>query len=97
MSAASELKSYGIIILTFAGVVLAQGLYFRYAPHDSTDDVPARSGMTIRTDNHTGCEYLDRDGLTPRIGQDGKTHLGCKRGAMKTSELTGAVLVERAK
>jgi len=47
---------------------------------DSTDSETARSGMVIKTDNKTGCEYLaTRDGgLTPRVDYQGY-QLGCKK------------------
>lgn len=37
-----------------------------------------RSGMVLRTDAATGCQYLEAmsGGLTPRIGGDGQ-HMGC--------------------
>jgi hypothetical protein len=49
--------------------------------YDSTDDIAneKRSGLAIKVDNLTGCEYLMAPfvGLTPRIDSDGKTHIGC--------------------
>lgn len=37
-----------------------------------------RSGLTLRTDSLTGCQYLEAQsgGLTPRLDTDGK-HIGC--------------------
>lgn len=46
-------------------------------PYDSTDPPGGRSGMTIRVDHATGCEYLSRRGLTPRLDGQGR-HMGCK-------------------
>ena len=41
--------------------------------------VGTRSGMNIRTDNLSGCQYLEgkRGGLTPRLHSDG-VHMGCR-------------------
>ncbi|VAW48109.1 hypothetical protein MNBD_GAMMA04-841 [hydrothermal vent metagenome] len=61
----------GIIIL---------GCIVQFLPlfKDNTDPPFGRSGMSILTDNLTGCEYLEsRRGLTPRIGAD-NNQLGCR-------------------
>lgn len=36
--------------------------------------------VRVVTDAETGCEYLayNTRAITPRIGADGKTHMGCK-------------------
>jgi hypothetical protein len=47
-------------------------------PYDSTDPPGGRSGMTIYTDQATGCEYLSNRGLTPRVDGKGR-HLGCRQ------------------
>lgn len=40
---------------------------------DSTDPPNGRSGMVIKIDNLTGCQYLESyQGLTPRMDPDGK-------------------------
>lgn len=41
---------------------------------DSTDPANGRSGLELRTDAMTGCQYLESsDGaLTPRLGRNGK-------------------------
>lgn len=42
---------------------------------DDTDPPNGRSGLTLYTDNLTGCQYLAihyNSGLTPRMGKDGK-------------------------
>lgn len=48
-------------------------------PRDSTDapDGP-RSGMVIRVDALTGCQYVEsgRGGLAPRLGPDGRPLCG---------------------
>lgn len=54
---------------------------FEAPDYDSTDDIAneEKSGLAIKVDNLTGCEYLMAPfaGLTPRMDSDGKTHLGC--------------------
>lgn len=39
----------------------------------------ARSGLALRTDSRTGCQYLEAmsGGLTPRRDKDGE-HIGCR-------------------
>lgn len=51
-------------------------------PYDDTDNGNQRSGLEVRTDHLTGCQYLvaDRGGLTPRMAADGKKHIGCLNG-----------------
>lgn len=46
---------------------------------DSTDGPEGHSGMTLHTDNLTGCQYLSRyhGGITPRLDGYGH-HIGCK-------------------
>lgn len=46
---------------------------------DSTDSEDKRSGMSLHTDNATGCQYLSAawGGLTPRLTPDGQ-HMGCR-------------------
>lgn len=51
------------------------------SPRDDTDPTGwRRSGMTLFTDNMTGCQYLGRPfgGITPRLDGAGR-HVGCKR------------------
>lgn len=47
-------------------------------PRDNSDPPGGRSGMDVRVDALTGCEYLSRRGLTPRVDGQGR-HLGCRR------------------
>lgn len=37
----------------------------------------SRNGATIYVDSATGCEYLSRRGLTPRVDGHGR-HMGCR-------------------
>lgn len=55
---------------------------------DATDDPNgSRSGLRLRRDYGTGCEYLEgtRGGLTPRMTADGR-HSGCRRYGSKHDE-----------
>lgn len=65
-----------IIIFTFIAVCVHSCTEF-----DSTDDVQnkVRSGLKIYIDHLTGCEYISTllGGPTPRMSEDGKSHLGC--------------------
>lgn len=46
----------------------------RPAPYDDTDPPGGRSGITLFTDDLTGCQYLGSPfgPTTPRLGADGK-------------------------
>jgi len=65
------------VLLFIIGTLIIDGLPLN---RDSTDgDWPNRSGMIVLTDQKTGCQYLSKGpSLIPRMGQDGKRHLGCK-------------------
>jgi hypothetical protein len=40
----------------------------------------SRSGMALKTDSLTGCQYLvSAGGITPRLKADGR-HMGCRAG-----------------
>jgi hypothetical protein len=43
-------------------------------PHDSTDSTSSASGMKLRDDHLTGCQYLESHAgfLTPRLNAAGK-------------------------
>lgn len=62
-------------------VMVGTALFQAVSPpaRDATDPPSgARSGMLLRTDNGTGCQYLEtKDGaLSPRMGPDGKQVCG---------------------
>lgn len=64
----------GIIFLTAFAVV-------QINPPDDTDASQLeRSGVRLRTDHATGCQYLEGagGGLTPRRDASGN-HMGCKK------------------
>lgn len=65
--------------LTFVVIILicAQAIYaVSDIGKDDSDNAKERSGMIVRTDYKTGCQYLEsqKGGLTPRLRKDG-THL----------------------
>jgi len=62
----------GCILGGVIAVFSIVGLVDQLAPRDSTDTATERSGMTLRTDALTGCQYLEsRTGyLTPRLDSD---------------------------
>jgi hypothetical protein len=49
-----------------------------YEPKDDSDGPHENSHMDVYTDYLTGCQYLYRYSLTPRMGADGKQI--CKKG-----------------
>lgn len=58
-----------------------------YPQRDSTDDPDTGrvSGMSIKIDHLTGCQYLSRSGLTPRLDIDG-SHMGCAASASRVGK-----------
>lgn len=44
--------------------------YWLY-PADDTDSPERRSGVHLITDYGTGCQYLSRNGITPRLDENG--------------------------
>ena len=46
--------------------------WFMPDTRDDSDSPTQRSGMMILTDYGTGCQYLWRNGLTPRMDANGK-------------------------
>lgn len=65
-----------LVILWVIGFLLA--IFF--VPYDDTDDIEnrERSGLGLKTDNKTGCQYLTNgwSGITPRLDREGN-HVGC--------------------
>lgn len=68
-----------IIIFIFIAVCVQSCAEDR--EYGSTDDVhnKIRSGLIINIDHLTGCEYVRTlfGGPTPRMSENGKSHLGC--------------------
>lgn len=54
------------------GISLICMLILLPSAHDDTDPVDGRSGMMLLTDSGTGCQYLYRGSLTPRMDANGK-------------------------
>lgn len=55
-----------------------------FMAHDDTDPPGARSGLVLRTDARTGCQYVGNGALfgssiTPRLDRDGKPVCGATR------------------
>lgn len=67
-----------LIFSFFVALILLGAVLTRCAPTDGTDrDWIERSGVTLRTDYGTGCQYLEsaKGSLTPRL--DGAGHHLC--------------------
>lgn len=65
-----------VLVLLATTAVVAVGLG-SLTPYDSTDPPGGRSGLKVYVDHATGCEYLYREGLTPRLDGQGR-HMGCR-------------------
>lgn len=61
-----------------AALFVLISLVGRCTPRDSTDPPAGRSGMGLRTDHRTGCQYLTtysllgETSITPRLDRDGR-------------------------
>lgn len=64
-------------LIALVGTAMYQGWY---PPARDATDPPSgpRSGVRLRTDSGTGCQYLETKGggLSPRLGADGKQVCG---------------------
>jgi len=74
-----HLKSFLTHVAILAAVCLAFWLFIQVlvwiVPEPERDDSNppgGRSGMMVLTDDMTGCQYLYRGGLTPRMDAAGK-------------------------
>ena len=67
------------IVVTLAVIAFVAMTWTIYTEKDDSDAPDKRSGLTLHTDNLTGCQYFSRlfGGVTPRLDRNGK-HLGCK-------------------
>lgn len=76
-----ETKRYTIWVLRLVLVYFAVQVVLFELPifRDETDPESGRSGMRLRIDAGTGCQYLESSGggLTPRLGKDTR-HIGCR-------------------
>ena len=75
--------SHGFLSSFVAGVVIGllislSVIYSSSSPKDSTDPIDGRSGLEIKVDAMTGCQYLTtpKGGLTPRLDANGKQICG---------------------
>lgn len=74
----SRWKKVAVLLVAAYFLVAAIGAC---SPRDATDPPHGkRSGMLLRTDYGTGCQYLAEPfgGITPRVDADGR-HMGCRR------------------
>lgn len=60
--------------LGFLLVLMQTSDYFWPREFDDSDAAPMRSGLRIKTDNLTGCQYFVTlaGSITPRVDRDGK-------------------------
>jgi len=72
----NALATIGLFVALGMGLKAADDLLFFYTEigADETDGHGSRSGIALRTDNGTGCQYLESrfGGLTPRLDRAGK-------------------------
>ena len=67
-------KPWNLFMLC-CGLLFALSLYqatLPYEPRDDSDGPHENSHMEVFTDYLTGCQYLYRYSLVPRMGADGK-------------------------
>jgi len=63
-----------VFVLVFAFTYFCTGLIFQNE-YDSTDNGEIRSGLVLKTDHLTGCQYLSSGlfgNITPRLNAYGK-------------------------
>jgi len=73
------MKLFNVILFLILALLANYALLLM--PYDNTDDVlnETRSGMSLYTDNLTGCQYLKAGffgGIVPRVNGNGR-HIGC--------------------
>lgn len=65
----------GMAVVAVALGFVLMGMILPRTPHDNSDPPNGRSGLSIYTDNLTGCQYLRvgiLSALTPRLDSEGK-------------------------
>jgi len=62
---------YILLCAAIFGLTIYQ-MTLPYEQKDDSDGPHENSHMEVYTDHLTGCQYLYRYGLTPRMGADGK-------------------------
>ena len=79
-----DLKDFAWWVLGWCAVVFWVAALLDLTPLGRDDSDPAgrgaRSGISVRTDSLTGCQYLEgrHGGLVPRVDGAGK-HVGCRK------------------
>ena len=68
-------RTFAVLMALLWGTILYQALQ-PYQPRDDSDGPTENSHMEVFTDHLTGCQYLYRGSLTPRMDQNG--HQICK-------------------
>lgn len=72
---------FGMLRLMFFIFTAILGVNLSPVGRDDSDpgEWGRRSGISVRTDHLTGCQYLESwgGGLTPRVDREGR-HLGCR-------------------
>jgi hypothetical protein len=77
------LQGFFVTLVAFTCICFGAFVLLRaiaaHQPLDATDNrtTGERSGMQVLVDNETGCQYLFRGGLTPRLDGAGKPF--CKK------------------
>ncbi|MET4187638.1 hypothetical protein ABIB86_000413 [Bradyrhizobium sp. JR1.7] len=68
--------AWGVTAFVCIGLLICQIAddYVWQSPFDDSDAAPKRSGLRIKTDNLTGCQYFITvfGGITPRVDGSGK-------------------------
>jgi hypothetical protein len=64
-------RSFAVLMALLWGIILYQAAQ-PYEPRDDSDGFSEASHMDVFTDHLTGCQYLYRRSLTPRMDRTGK-------------------------
>ena len=64
-------RTFAVLMALLWGLILYQSLQ-PYQPRDDSDGPTENSHMEVFTDHLTGCQYLYRASLTPRMDRTGK-------------------------
>ena len=64
-------RTFAVLMALLWGLILYQALQ-PYEPRDDSDGPSEPSHMEVFTDHLTGCQYLYRGSLTPRMDRMGK-------------------------
>lgn len=64
-------RTFAVLMALLGGLIL-YGALQPYEPRDDSDGPTENSHMEVFTDHLTGCQYLYRGSLTPRMDRTGK-------------------------